>query len=384
MAISKTSERSRVLRKLLIPGMLGFMFGACIGAFGAGWIMVQKTVKEIQEPRVTSTVDSNQLSTTQSPDDYYGVINEIQRFIYQDFSTAISRLEEAMETVSNHLDQALAHSYLVFAYEIRGDHELAVSHYQQVRSLAQPSIDESSDPWDISRAFEYIVRSAVTVGDLDTAQQEYEAMRARIESLLGEINEAPKLARVYRNLIEAASEVMEYEDTEKYFSEMVTQLTSMLDNLATAEEIGLTYSQLVQASNIVGDSNRSETYNQALIDRLKPLRNGISDEKMLAKVNRYLGDAEFALGNYDFAAAYYYDLSQLEHSTYNVYLLASTYDLGGNYGCAFMWYQNVALVAENDTISVYTELYKEGAEAGLEHIREFADTIGGFPECQYR
>lgn len=384
MAISKTSERSRVLRKLLIPGMLGFMFGACIGAFGAGWIMVQKTVKEIQEPRVTSTVDSNQLSTTQSPDDYYGVINEIQRFIYQDFSTAISRLEEAMETVSNSLDQALAHSYLVFAYEIQGDHELAVAHYQQVRSLAQPSIDESSDPWDISRAFEYIVRSAVTVGDLDTAQQEYEAMRARIESLLGEINEAPKLARVYRNLIEAASEVMEYEDTEKYFSEMVTQLTSMLDNLATAEEIGLTYSQLVQASNIVGDSNRSETYNQALIDRLKPLRNGISDEKMLAKVNRYLGDAEFALGNYDFAAAYYYDLSQLEHSTYNVYLLASTYDLGGNYGCAFMWYQNVALVAENDTISVYTELYKEGAEAGLEHIREFADTIGGFPECQYR
>lgn len=384
MAISKTSERSRVLRRLLIPGMLGFMFGACIGAFGAGWIMVQKTVKEIQEPRVTSTVDSNQLSTTQSPDDYYGVINEIQRFIYQDFSTAISGLEEAMETVSNSLDQALAHSYLVFAYEIRGDHELAVSHYQQVRSLAQPSIDESSDPWDISRAFEYIVRSAVTVGDLDTAQQEYEAMRARIESLLGEINEAPKLARVYRNLIEAASEVMEYEDTEKYFSEMVTQLTSMLDNLATAEEIGLTYSQLVQASNIVGDSNRSETYNQALIDRLKPLRNGISDEKMLAKVNRYLGDAEFALGNYDFAAAYYYDLSQLEHSTYNVYLLASTYDLGGNYGCAFMWYQNVALVAENDTISVYTELYKEGAEAGLEHIREFADTIGGFPECQYR
>ena len=77
--------------------------------------MVQKTVGELQEPRVTSTVDSNQLSPTQSPDDYYGVINEIQRFIYQDFSTAISGLKEAMETVSNSLDQALAHSYLVFA-----------------------------------------------------------------------------------------------------------------------------------------------------------------------------------------------------------------------------------------------------------------------------
>ena len=380
MAMSITSKRSRVLRRLLIPGMLGFIFGACIGAFGAGWIMVQKTVGELQEPRVTSTVDSNQLSPTQSPDDYYGVINEIQRFIYQDFSTAISGLKEAMETVSNSLD----HSYLVFAYEIRGDHELAVAHYQQVQNLVQPSIDESSDPWDVSRAFEYVVRSAVTVGDLDTAQQEYEAMKARIESLIGEINEAPTLARVYRNLIEAASEVMEYEETEKYFTEMETQLSPMLDNLTTAEEIGLAYYQLVQAANIVGDSNRSEIYNQALIDRLKPLRKGISDEKMLMKVNRYLGDAEFALGNYDFAAVYYHDLVQLEHSTYNVYLLASTYSLGGNYGCAFTWYQNVALVAENDTTSVYTDLYKEGAEAGLESIREFADTVGGFPDCNVR
>lgn len=140
--------------------------------------------------------------------------------------------------------------------------------------------------------------------------------------------------------------------------------------------IGAVYTYLIQAADELWELEKLETYNQELIDRLKPYRNQTLSPAELARVNSYLGFAELSLGNIQFAAVYLEDLASYEYTTWNAFILATTYDLAGNHGCAFRWYQNLLAIERDVEEKIFSDLAKDA-------ISRIKDVCGecGVPGC---
>jgi tetratricopeptide (TPR) repeat protein len=110
------------------------------------------------------------------------------------------------------------------------------------------------------------------------------------------------------------------------------------------------------------DDDSPEKVKDLLLPHLKNLHT-LSD---LARAYRLLGDAEWMIGHYQLAAAYYEKLFAIEPTFDNLLMLAYAYDAGGNLELA---YQKYYLLANMEGEEV------DGSRADIEMRLEYLEEV---------
>lgn len=369
MGTLRTGEGSALrAQKLLIPGVLGFIFGACVAAVGIG-------VMQLHATRIIPTA-------TTMPSLSYDVLYDYEKeFLEIDPEAAIEVIESTLQKATNDFDLAIGHYYLAEAYDLLGNDTLAVEHYEQTQYLILPFFNNLTDVQELSIAYYFVITAAARAWNFDAARQYYEEMKEVILPMLVDLDDTPATAEGYLNLINTAT-IMGDDNAEMYYHDMRAALNPLLDDLVDVTDIGETYTALIESATLLGDFEYLQAYNQELIDKLKPIRDQLASSEELAIVNKYLGDAESALGHFQFAAVYYNDLVNLEPTARNILLLASTYYMGGNHGCAYHWYQELLEMINQGEITSFQGMYRDIAETAIEQLEEACGESGVLQYCR--
>ncbi len=355
-------------QRLLIPGVLGFVFGAFAAVIGAGII-------QLHAMRVTATA-------APMPSLSYDILYEnVDEFLGYDPEAAIEMIESTQQKATNDFDLAIGHYYLAEVYAFIGEDDLAIEHYEQTQILLFPFFNTLIDVGELSSAYYFVIIAADGAWNYDAAQQYYEEMKEVIPPMLVDLDDAQAIAEGYLNLINTAV-IMGDGYTEMYYSDMRAAIIPFLDDLVDMNDMVETYTALIEAAMLIGDYEYFQAYNEELIDKLKPIRDQLVDPKELAIVNKVLGEAESSLGHYQFAAVYYQDLVNLEPTARNVFLLASTYYMGGNHGCAYHWYQELLEMINQGEITSFQGMYRDIAETAIEQLEEACGESGVLQYCR--
>ena len=368
--VTPKTSKGKALRtkKLLISGVLGLLLGACIGIVAVGVILIKRSVEKQDVPIRTTPILR-----------YDVLYEDVEEFLGYDLEASIGVIESALQKATNDFDLAIGHYYLARAYRLLGNDTLAAEHYEKSQDLLLPFFSEPIDIRDLSTAYFYAVSAADGARDYDSAQRYYQEMKDIILPMLAGLDDAPMLADVYLNLIKTAS-FLSTDDSDMYYRDMRAVITPLLDDLVHVVDIGETYTALMEAATLMMDFERLRTYSQDLIDTLKPMRDQLVNPEDLASVNKHLGDAESVLGHYQFAAVYYHDLVDIEPKARNILLLAVTYNLGGNHGCAYLYFQELLEMERRGEITAFQETYREIAETSSEQLVEVCGECG-VPNC---
>lgn len=345
--------------KISIQVIRGFTYGVFLAVFIVGLISIVNSVNSV---RATYELTSVALSVTDTPSptptlrptpfpqNYYVLLDELEKNTQYAPEKVIILVENAMEDVSHPIDLAYGHLILAESQMHLYNHDVSELHYEQSIELLLPLRQEYSTISDISRVYSLLIQALLEKGDYDSAENYYREMEEILEPLLDESTEAMEIAEGYSNLVKSANMIVGDKYLESFFEKMRIKLDPMLGDLVTIEEIGEVHVYLSETASVFYNTRLINFYNQAMVDRLKPLRNDLTTTKDIVLVNEYLGDAEVALGRYKFAAVYYLELVKYELTPRNVYRLANAYDVGGNLPCAYHWYQEMLSFNESDMV----------------------------------
>jgi len=378
LGIVKMSESSQSsFRKWLLPGLIGYNLGVCLAILIVGSLSIRRSIVDIRTRNANESGfhgSESEGSTTTSI--VNPIFEEIEDLIKTNPEGAIQLLESEMQFMPNDLEFAIGLNYLAEAQLMLGNNEKADEHYHQMLNLLPPLLGKDMSILDTSQIYTNLIIGSIGVEDFSSAQLYYDEMKTIIIPLLSDMEDVPAMAGSYWNLVYAASQQGDYSEAESYYASMSEQLDALLADLVNSKDIGETYTYLILAATHMWDTDSIEKYNQELVYRLVPLRDGFINTEEKAQLNKYIGNSEFALGHYQISAVYYKELVNYERTARNIYRLAKTYELGGDHGCTYLWYQELIAMEQTEEVSVYKDIAEDAVARLEEGCKEC-----GVPDC---
>lgn len=347
-------------------------------------------------------------------------LEEIKLYVHSFPEVAIDVLEAEIEDLTRDLDIAAAKLLLAEANSLLGNQESSKVLYQEVILLIEPMLTGLDSPLELTNAYTYLITASFQLGNSKEAETIATELNHQMEGALEKIKDRQEIALIYQSMIESSLILGNFEYAETLFSKMEDESRFALVKPTTLDEIGPFYVTLLRTSDLLNKFEKTEGYshrlylvlkdeindlltlhdcvnwyefslkissyldfNQLLVEErstvLKMIFELVSETEDLnlsARANRILGDSEFESGNYQFAAAYYKRLYEVNPKVENIYLAAIAYFAGGNNSCAYHWFQ---LLLEQDDPEV--EIYRDTAESVIDQIGDSYANICPCPSC---